>query len=536
MVEEAKGEERKTQDEIKPSDLRPQAQFYELVRARNPKTSKESDFLYWWNKDKKEIIIEEVDAGGMRVEDTPVVQRPADSPKEARKKITKDINTQRKKGLKIGRHQSLDRKLFDKGRVMQGVRIPYYEALLEDSKRNIDEAWQYYNEAKKKADTEKEREKKGEVMRKSVSGPSLSSRMKKQERNLMTAYNDWHSGVAIFNEYLNERISVDEPVKGASEVYRLYVKLDNKLPSYENKYKKAGSYEKVDEVLKEYEETLFKKLEAHQMLAEERGLYPVKDIPEDFQITLAFKKEEKKEIEKKSEAEEKGKEKPLEVGEKDRPLEEVVEKTEEERQPEKIEAQPEPEAETQEVLVKDKEPEDLKEEVEEVKDIGEVLSASAEGLKEKGSYTFALKGSGAEELVGVIIPRFKEVWEEKGIKIVDFSIDADIKPDAGKIGIDVKVKKYIFSKRIQATLKLESKDGVLNTTQVSANPKIIDIVITSYNVQEMIEENIGGEKIHSIINKWLASEMETRGAKLEKVDFNFTPQDTLQVNVVGGTK
>lgn len=505
MVEEALGLEKKAQDKIRPSDLRPQAQFYELVSARNPKTNKSGHYLYWWNKERKEANIEEVDMGGMRVENAPVIQRQARFPKEARRKVTKDINAQRGKGLEVKRHLSIDRKLFNEGRMTQGILIPYYEALLEDRRSNIDEAWQYYNEAKKKADTEKEREKKGEVTRKSVSGPSASSRFQKQERNLMTAYNDWHSGIAIFNEYLNERIGVDEPVKGASEVYRLYVKLDNKLPSYKSKDKEAGSLEKVDEVLKKYEETLFKKLEAHQMLAEERGLYPVKEIPEKYPVVKSDSEKE----EQQSRAE-------VEITE------------EEEKKPEKIKTQPEPKTEAREVPVKV--------EVEEVKDISKALSASAKGLKEKGSYTFLLKGSGAEELVGGIIPRFKEVMEKEKIEIIDYSIDADIRPNAGQVDIEVKIKKSFISKKIQATLKLESKDGVLNATQVSVNPKKIGLGFISFNVQEEIGKNIGGEKIHSIINKWLVSEMEARGAKLEKVDFNFTSQDTLQVNVVGGAK
>jgi hypothetical protein len=509
MVEEALGLEKKVQDKIRPSDLRPQAQFYELVSARNPKTRANLHRLYWWNKGKSELTLEEVDARGRRIQDTSVVHFEANSSQSARKKITDDINIQRGKGIEIKRHQSFDRKEFDKGRKIEGILIPYYKELIKDRDRFAEEASQYYQAAKKSAEEAKEREKSGRVYRKSVSGPSAKAKLKKQENNFKLALKEWESGLKFFNLYLNQRFRFIDPTVSDDPLYREYSRLDRELEDI-RQLVKTDSLDEKYLLLKDYEELLTKKLEAHHKIADEKGYIPVKEIPEELLIG------------------EKPKEKKKEVPIEEKPEVEKVEILPKKKQPGKTE--------TKEVPVKVEEPKALKEEVEEVKDIGEALLASAKGLKEKGRYTFSLKGSGAEELVRGIVPRFKEVWGEQGIKIVDFSIDADIKPDVGKIDIDVKVKKYIFSKRIQATLKIESKDGVLNTTQVRANPRVIDVAITSFNIQEMMEENIGGEKIHSIINKWLASEMEARGAKLEKVDFNFTPQDTLQVNVVGGTK
>ena len=526
MVEEAHGLEKKAQDKTEPSDLRPQAQFYELVRTNDPKTDKEGHYLYWWNKDRKEVTREEVDMGGMRVEDAPVVQRQARSPKEARRKITKDINAPRGKGLEVKRNLSIDRKLFNEGRMTQGVLIPYYEALLEDRRSNIDEAWQYYNEAKKKADTEKEREKKGEVTRKSVSGPSASSRFQKQEGNLMTAYKDWHSGVAIFNEYLNERIGVDEPAKGASEVYRLYVKLDNKLPSYESKYKEAGSLEKVDEVLKKYEETLFKKLEAHQMLAEERGLYPVKEIPEEYPVVKSDSEKE----EQQSRAE-------VEITE------------EEEKKPEKIKTQLEPKTKAKEVPAKVEESKALKEEVEKVKKVPvsdtkpktekaeekPFLDQAADEIKDKGKFQKELEGSDLnkifEGVIAGLLSENKEVEAEvsvepilienqEGVVSVSVQLTEPIKAvieinlvmansqEPGKIrkkNLDIKEKAGIFQKVALKVFKLKGKaegalsdlnDSLLNGLNSQLEPKGVRLTDISLSFKDnTLEVSASGEEI-----------------------------------------
>lgn len=516
MVEETRELERKTQDEIKPSDLRPQAQYYELVAARNPKTGKESHFLYWWDKESKEVMLEEVDAGGMRVGDAPLIKNGADSDTIARRKITEDINAERKKGLKIERHQKLNTELYEKGRIEQGMLIPYFEELTQDKNKNVDDALQYYYEAKGKADAEKE----GRRLRKSVSGPSLSAKLRKQEENLWIALREKEKGLRYFNHYLNKRIGVDAPDEENDTLYDEYIRYNRQLADIA-RLAQTDSVEEKNRLLEEYEEVLNKRLNLHHQIAEQRGYLPVK-IPEEYPIG------EKPTESLKPPVEEKRKGLGEEEAEK---VEQVLEVDWEDEQP-----APKVESETvKEVPQKTEKPEVL-EEAEEVEDVGEALSASAKELKERGSYTFALKGSGAEELVRGIIPRFKEIWEEQGIKIVDFSIDFDIKPDAGQIDIDVKVKKGFFSKRIQATLMLESKNGVLNTTKVSANPRIIGVLVKSFNVQEMIEENVGGEKIHSVINEWLVSEMDARGAKLESVEFRFIPEDTLLVNVVGGAK
>ena len=504
MIEEAVVAERKKTEEIKASDLRPQAHFFELVKVQNPKTGKESHFLYWWNKDRKEVIREVVNSGGIRVGYAPLIENGLDSDGGARKKITEVINSQRKKGLEIIRHQKLNQELFEEGRVKEGMLIPYFEELIKDRGKNVDEAWQYYHDAEEKAVRAKAQERTGKVYGKSVFSTSAKLRLEKQETNLGIALNEEESGLRFFNQYLNERIGVEKPAKQDDSLYEIYVKYNRDLDNITGLLQSA-SLEEKDKLLQAYTDIFSKRLEIHHELAEKRGYAPVKGIPEEVEVEQARQVES--EIEKSY------------------PL--VVIKKEPQFVPE-IEAIEEPVTIEEQVA--------QAEEVNEVEDFGVALSASADGLKENGNYTFALRGSGAEELVKGIIPQFKEVWEQKKIKIVDFSVNFDIKTDSGQIDIDVKVKKGLFSKRIQAKLVIESKEGVLNTVDVNANPKVIDFKVKSFNIQEIIEENIGGEKIHSIIEEWLASEMNSRGAKLENVEFRFIPEDTLQVSLVGGAK
>src|SRR3989304_8157507 len=298
MVEEAVVAERKKTEEIKASDLRPQAHFFELVKVQNPKTGKESHFLYWWNKDRKEVIREVVNSGGIRVGYAPLIENGADFNSGARKKITDVINSQRKKGLEITRHQKLNRELFEEGRVKEGMLIPYFEELIKDRGKNVDEAWQYYHDAEEKAVRAKAQEKTGKVYGKSVFSTSAKLKLEKQETNLGIALNEQESGLRFFNQYLNERIGVEKPANKNDSLFEIYLKYNRDLDNITGFIQTASLEEKV-KLLQAYTDIFSKRLEIHHELAERRGYTPVKGIPEDYPV--GKKPEVKEEIEEEKE-------------------------------------------------------------------------------------------------------------------------------------------------------------------------------------------------------------------------------------------
>lgn len=279
MVEEVRVSERQEPERIEPSYLRPGAQYFELVKARNSKNGNENNYLYWWDRDSSQIMLEEVNAGGVRVVDTPLVRYQAEDLKTARRKIAADINEQRKRGLEITRHQRIDPDLFEKGRTEQGMLIPYLKELINEKDRNIEEARKYFGEAKRKLDEERT----GESHRSSVSGPSLSRKFLKQEVNLRTGLNDKVKSLRYLNHYLNKRVYVNAPSQEYEELYDEYARYNRQLADLA-RLARTENLEEKDKVIKEYEDVFKKRLNLHNRIAEQSGYPPLKGIPEDYPL------------------------------------------------------------------------------------------------------------------------------------------------------------------------------------------------------------------------------------------------------------
>lgn len=206
---------------VKPQDLRPGSNYYELMHYENPDTGEKGSYLFHYNPKEKSLTREQVDETGITNTNPNNVQtKTVNSKKLAEKEVDRILNEvqvrEEFKNYKFERHipiyeeektpEELATTLLTevaqeeraKGLVREDV-IGDFQKQTSHAKENLAEALSEFELAQKKVSEQI-------LLRKSVSGPSLEAKLKNYEELLGIALDDYQSVYRNANSYLETKI------------------------------------------------------------------------------------------------------------------------------------------------------------------------------------------------------------------------------------------------------------------------------------------------------------------------------------------
>ncbi|EKE05726.1 MAG: hypothetical protein ACD_19C00182G0054 [uncultured bacterium] len=173
-----------------------------------------------------------------------------------------------------------------------------------------------------------------------------------------------------------------------------------------------------------------------------------------------------------------------------------------------------------------------------------LLENGAMELKKDGVFTTEFSSSDLDKLMRSMLKQSEDEMRKQGVTATINRLSVNINNGKGKVETEINASKKVGflnpSVNISATFGLENEvntegkpTGKLKTAQLEVLPETLFMVVRP---MDFLAPYVGGDKINATFKQVMDIEMGKRGAKVNEIKLEFTPENRLKIEAKGSSK